>query len=217
MRCLFPTILFAFLVSCTGSSHQKTDDSQRLELVPEPDKEIRLEQEKIANSKKLNCVLENPDESLNGITFVDSESFLKIIGDAKMANDFGEYKFYSNMENQTLTMTQHPGDSKYEISIFKVKYSSKANQGYQVLETDDFESEKGIKLGISKSQVIEKLGTCYLPIDSSANHIKLYYRIDLPKDSRNKILETHNMPTYYASYVFRNDTLIKFEFGFEYP
>ena len=82
---------------------------------------------------------------------------------------------------------------------------------------DTFQTKKGIKLGLTKKQIIEKLGNCYAPIDSTKGYIELYYIIEQPKDSKSKILENNNMPKYFASYKLWNDRLEKFEFGFEYP
>ncbi|MBE0392926.1 hypothetical protein [Flavobacterium sp. PL002] len=70
---------------------------------------------------------------------------------------------------------------------------------------------------MSKNQIIEKLGKCYAPIDSTNNYIEIYYRIQAPKDTKGKILENYNMPVYYASYKLRDDKLDNYEFGFEYP
>jgi len=116
-----------------------------------------------------------------------------------------------------LTLTQHPGDGKNQISIFKITYSDKADYGYKQLPIDTLRTEKGIRLGLTKKQIIEKLGSCYASVDSSENYIELYYRIELPDDSKTKLLSRQNMPIYYASYKLWNDKLEQFEFGFEYP
>lgn len=71
-------------------------------------------------------------------------------------SESGQYTFYSKLESETLTLTQHPGDGKYEISIFNVKHSSKASIGFRILNVDSFKTEKGI--GMNKKQIIEKLG-----------------------------------------------------------
>jgi hypothetical protein len=89
--------------------------------------------------------------------------------------------------------------------------------GYRVLNIDTFKSEKGIRIGMSKKQITNKLGFCYAPIDSMNGYIELYYRLEMPKDSKTKLLENNNMPIYYASYKLSNDRLYEFEFGFEYP
>jgi len=74
-----------------------------------------------------------------------------------------------------------------------------------------------IKPGMNKRQIIEKLGSCYVAQDSSQGYIELYYRLQTPNDSKTRILESNNMPIYYASYKLWKDRLKKFEFGFEYP
>ena len=114
-------------------------------------------------------------------------------------------------------MTVHPGDYLNQVSIFRVKYSDKADHGYKELRNDYFASEKGIRLGLTKKQIIEKIGSCYLAKDSDKDYIELYYRLELPQDSKTKLLQRQNMPVYYASYKLWNDKLEDFEFVFEYP
>ena len=121
------------------------------------------------------------------------------------------------MDAETLTLTQHPGDGKNQISVFSVSYSNKADNGYWQLNIKTFETEKGIKLGMTKKDVLNRLGNCYVAVDSVKEYIEIYYRIENPKDSKTKILETHNMPVYYATYGFSRDILKHFEFEFEYP
>ena len=111
----------------------------------------------------------------------------------------------------------HPGDSYSEVSIFNISYADKSKLNLREINSKEFETEKGIKLGISKRQIIQKLGTCYVAKDSSQNSIELNYRLELPNDSKTKILKTNNMPIYYASYKLTNDKLENIEFGFEYP
>ena len=98
-----------------------------------------------------------------------------------------------------------------------VELSDKASYNFPKLNFDSFETQNGIKLGINKKQIIEKLGNCYASIDSTKSYIELFYRIESPKDTKTKILEKNNMPIYYASYKLWNDKLEKYEFGFEYP
>jgi len=95
--------------------------------------------------------------------------------------------------------------------------SDKTNSNFKVLNIDTFESEKGIKLGVSKEFVKTKLGNCNKEILHSDSYIELLYRIEQPNDSEMKLLEKYNMPVYYATYKFLNNKLIEFEFGFEYP
>jgi hypothetical protein len=168
--------------------------------------------------KKRGCVYSSPDTSISKIILRDSKNATSTLGnlDEKSKED-EKYHFYSTMYRETLTMTQRPGDGKYSISIFEVKYSDKADYGYRKLQIDTFKTEKGIKLGLTKNQVIEKLGACYVAKDSSSNRINLYYKIETPNDTKSKLLKRENMPMYFASYVFFNGRLERFEFGYEYP
>lgn len=205
------------LNNCNKLQKQTASENERTELVPEPDKAERLKFEAIEKLKNSNCIFSEPDKSLSGIILRNSESAAKIVGSENSVDSLDQYRFYSKLENEILTLTQHPGDSKNQISIIKVEKSNKKNSGFKELNFDSFKTEKGIKLGLTKKQIIEKLGHCYAPIDSTKDYIELYYVIEQPKDSKSKILENNNMPKYFASYKLWNDRLEQFEFGFEYP
>ena len=193
------------------------DKNERVELVPEPDKHERLLGEAIQKLKTLNCDYNEPDTSLCGIILRNSKSAEKIIGTENKTDKRKQYHFYSKMDAETLTLTQHPGDGKNQISVFNVTYSDNADHGYKHLNFDTFKTEKGIKLGMTKQEVISRLGKCYVVVDSTKNLIELYYRIENPKDSKTKILESNKMPVYYATYAFLGNELKQYEFGFEYP
>ena len=216
-KILFPIISILLLASCNNSAKKNVSENIRMELIPEPDEDERLKYEEIQKLKNSNCILENPDISVCGIQLRNSESAISIIGNNDKIDEFNNYHYYSNLESETLTLTQHPGDGKLQVSIFKVEKSSKESLGYRQLKFDSFKTEKGIKLGMNKKQIVQKLGNCYAPIDSTDQYIELYYRIEIPKDTKTKLLEKNNMPIYYASYKLWNDKLGKYEFGFEYP
>jgi hypothetical protein len=162
------------------------------------------------------CRFTVPDTSICGIKIRNAKSAAAIIGNSPV-DGLGQYHFYSKHEAETLTLVQHPGDAKNQISIFKVAYSDKASYNYPQLPLNTFSTEKGIKLGMSKKQLLEKLGTCYTALDSTTNYIELFYKIEKPNDSKTKLLVTNDMPLYYASYKLYNDKIAKLEFGFEYP
>lgn len=211
------TILTVSVLTACNNSQDKTSSTKDRELVPEPDKGLRKKYEAEQKLKTNGCIFLNPDTSLSKINLRDSKSAESIISNKDKIDDNDQYHYYSTMYRETLTMTQHPGDGKYQISIFKVEYSDKADYGYIKLNVDTFKTEKGIKLGMNKKQIIERLGSCYVANDSSKGYIELYYRLETPNDSKTKILEKNNMPIYYASYKLWKERLEKFEFGFEYP
>lgn len=205
------------MVNCNQSQNKTVSNSDRLELVPEPDKHERLVGEAIQKLKTSSCNFIDPDTSLAGIALRDSKSADKVIGVDNATDQSEQYHFYSLMDAETVTLTQHPGDSKNQLSIFSVAYSDKAYHGYKQLKIKTFETGKGIKLGLTKEEVVAKLGNCYAVVDSTENGIELYYRIEHPKDSKTKILERNDMPVYYATYTFCKNKLRYYEFGFEYP
>ncbi|WP_316806980.1 hypothetical protein [Pedobacter agri] len=210
-------LTLTLLTNCNKLQKQTTGENERTALIPEPDKVERLKYEAIEKLKQTNCIFSEPDKSISGIILRNSESATKIVGSENIIDKLDRYRFYSKLESETLTLTQHAGDSKNQISIIKVEKSNKASYGFKELNIDAFQTEKGIKLGLTKKQIIEKLGNCYTPIDSTKGYIELYYVVEQPKDSKSKILENNNMPKYFASYKLWNDRLEKFEFGFEYP
>ncbi|NRT17179.1 hypothetical protein HNP99_003558 [Flavobacterium sp. 28A] len=211
---IFPILLFT---NCNNSSKVSGSENRKIELVPEPDKAERLKYEALQELKNSKCEIENPDVSLNGIELRNSESTISIIGDKDKIDKFDQYHYYSTFEKETLTLTQHPGDGKFQISIIKVELSDKESYHYREINFNSFKTQNGIKLGMSKKQIIEKIGNCYASIDSTKSYIELYYRIESPKDTKAKLLEKNNMPIYYASYKLWDDKLEKYEFGFEYP
>lgn len=208
--------LFFLLPKCNNSD-LKTKKSDRFELIPEPDKHQRLLGEAIQRLRTLNCDFFEPDTSLNGITLRNPKSVEKIIDLNLTPDEKGQYLFYSRSGSETLTLTQYPGDIKNSISLLSVSYSDKAFHGYKEIDVVSFETEKGIKLGLSKEKVIEKLGNCYAVVDSAKNYFQLYYRLEAPKDSKTGILATNNMTAYFAMCAFFNNKLGFYEFGFEYP
>ncbi len=210
-------IVVIFLTNCNNSQPKSVNKNDRLELVPEPDKHQRLLNEATQKLRKLNCDFLEPDTSLCGLSLRNSKSSNKVIGTENKIDEKQQYHFYSNFDSETLTLTQHPGDSKNQISVFSVTYSDKAYHSYKQLNFDTFKTEKGIKLGMSKKDVVERLGNCYVTIDSTKDLVELYYRIENPKDTKTKLLSRNNMPVYYATYGFWKDELKQFEFGFEYP
>lgn len=216
-RLLITILTIPFLISCNDSPGNKVPTQDTLPSAPAPGKDLieRSDDEQIL--KRTDCNFSNPDTALSKIKLRDSESAGSIISEKENIDDYDQYHYYSKTGKETLTLTQHPGDGKYQISIFKVEKSDKANHDYRKLSVETFTTEKGIQLGMNKNQVIERLGSCYITRDSAAGYIELYYRLETPDDSQTKILENNNMPIYYASYKFWKDQLGKFEFGFEYP
>lgn len=217
MRRIITVILSAFLLSnCGDIKKADTSENNSRELVPEPDKAERLRYEALQRLRTSGCVLLNPDTSILSLKIRDAISGKNFIGNQKLGSG-EEYRFYTNDFQQFLSLTQHPGDGQYQISIFKVGYAKKEDYGYKKLNVDTFKTEKGMRLGMSKAEIVSRLGNCYAALDSTKGYMELYYRIEAPGDTKTNILRRQNMPIYYASYKIRTGRLEAFEFGFEYP
>ena len=218
MKNIFLAILtISLLTNCNNSQTKFVEKNDRLELVPEPDKELREEYEKQQELNKSKCEFVHPDTSVVGIKIRNAESTLNILGKQTKLEGDTTHVFYSSDKKQKLGLTVHPGDYYSQVSIFNISYSDNSKQNVRQINLREFKTEKGIKLGISKKEIIEKLGTCYVAKDSTKNSITLNYRIELPNDSKTQLLTNNNMPIYYAIYRLTNDKLENIEFGFEYP
>lgn len=218
LKVIFLVLAVSLVQSCTNTSDTAESNKKRIDIAPpEPDKDLREKYEAHQKWKQLECKFTDPDTSLSGIILRNANTTTSVIGDTDNYHQDEVYHYYSKDFNETLSLIQHPGDGKYNISIFRVQLSAKSQKEYRPLKVNKFRTEKGIELGLSKQQIIDKLGKCYITKDSTKEHIELYYRIEEPNDSKTKLLRNQNMPVYYASYILRNDKLQKFEFGFEYP
>ena len=212
------TIIFTLLyclTSCSSSDNKPVAVDNRISP-PEPDKNLREKYEEQQKVKIPTCVFDNPDTSLSNIKLRDVESATTVLK-VKRLNGDTTYNFCTQDKRQILSVTVHPGDYYSQVSIFQVKYSDSKNLKTTSLSIDNFSTEKNIKLGLTKKEVVSMLGHCYSASDSTNKGISISYRLENPQDSRTKLLERQNMPIYYAIYIFRNDKLVEFEFGFEYP
>jgi len=226
MRTLTVLSILILFFSCNNSKKEtqvKTEPIQaeikneRLELIPEPDKEERLKWEKKNKELFESCFLQNPDSSVAGINIDDVESTIKVLGkETKLGGDW-TYRNLNKDKSQFLNLTVYPGSYYNQISLFEVGYTNKILKRDRFLENIDFRTEKGIKLGMSKSEIIEIFGDCYTVNLKTSDTLNIAYRIELPQDSKNEYLSKHNMPIYYAEYDFIKSKLNRFEFGFEYP
>jgi len=205
---LFVSVIL--LTNCKDSATRKIESSDHLGIVT--DSEVLNNQE-----HRDNCVFSNPDTSVAGIIIRNVESVLYILGKQILLNSDSIHTIYSKDKKQILTLMVHPGDASNQISIFKISYSKTPGNPFSQLKNAEFITEKGIKLGISKSEIIGSLGSCYSVKDSTSISMVLEYKLELPNDSKTAFLARNQMPLYFANYYLINNLLESFEFGFENP
>lgn len=205
-------VFVLFFCGCKKSSKTSTQ-----EFPPNPD---HIEQEKydaiqILKSKK--CLIENPDISINGIELRVDETANKIISENITLNQNNDYVFTNGTIGNKITLTQFEGDSKNQFSKILVEEKNLNKEKIVSKNIGIIQTNNGIKLGISKEELVSKLGKCYVPIESTKNGIQLYYYFETHPNSKENILTKNNLPAYSATYTFWKNKLVAFQFGFEYP
>jgi hypothetical protein len=124
---------------------------------------------------------------------------------------------FSSADNlQFLTVFTHPGGSG-EVSEFQVSNSSDTKHlANPLAKIKRFVTGRGIQLGFTKSRVTSILGAP-LHQRSKGRFITFEYRLEEKEQTASEFLAHYNMPIYYGVYTFKNDHLLEFKFGFEYP
>lgn len=155
-----------------------------------------------------------PDISVNNIKLSDTTSVVLGYSDLK----------YNVIEGkEELPYVIFTNENKTEILKLYLFYGAKRNEFYQAeispydkktisnpTKYKNFSTESGIKLGISKKDLIKIKGNNFV----ETNHILRYEISDYEKSH---FLGKYNLPIYFAEYTFDQDKLSKIYFGFEYP
>ena len=164
-----------------------------------------------------------PDISINRIALDDSTSVLNILG-KDCWNFLIEENFepkiivYNKDKSEKLEMIFHHGDYRNSFSEFKISQSKNGNNltkhKFLIFNEDHFKSSRNIKLGISQKSVELILGFIPKKKQSKNGEVTLYFSRETNNDP---IFKKYNMPAYYGEYIFKNNCLIAFSFGFEEP
>ena len=136
---------------------------------------------------------------------------------------YSDLKYNIIEDKEVLPYAIFTNENKTEILKLYLFYGAKRNEFYQVeispydkktisnpTKYKNFSTESGIKLGISKKDLIKIKGNNFI----ETNHVLRYEISDYEKSH---FLEKYNLPIYFAEYTFDQDKLSKIYFGFEYP
>lgn len=170
------------------------------------------------------------DVSISGIHLEYPESTVSILGNPSEALDPSHppmaepvYRYVNPSRTELITLIKYPGAPRYTISMVEVT-EIKRKRKLPVFKGSEgsFVTGKGIRIGMTSKQVIERLGPptgiCKhesedkpgLSDNSSSSYLTLCY--NTPLDTAE-----HRMPLYHAEYLFENDRLKEFTFGYPYP
>ena len=159
---------------------------------------------------------ENLDKSINGIYLSDHKSTEKALGKGllerhnwmwELPGPFIRLDLFNSSKSEIISLIFHPGDVKNSFNEIRVyKSNGSRHEHYEVLKkTTAFVTGKGIKLGIFKNKLIEILGKDFKE-NIKDNIVILTY---------NPVPDKY--PLYYGEYIFENERLIEYSFGYEYP
>ena len=174
-----------------------------------------------------------PDTTVNSRIILENDnSVLKNFGDIShlVRPDTGKIMirfpvvYYKNKSGtQFLRMELHPGNCSNQFSKFTIGYIKYIPEKEPLNQSNfiNFYTESGIKLGMSLEEVQKIKGYFYNSADLENTRV-LIYKIEehvcINGDYifTSKFLERYGLPVYTAYYWFKNDKLVKFEYGFEY-
>lgn len=159
------------------------------------------------------------DLSVSGVLLDDSASAKLPLGQAPRLDDPDSDRpkaYFCNQDNsERLTLVYYEGDTANIVSEMQVEH---VDTPYVDCEKPpqpiaQFVSGKGIHLGMSMREAVERLGSNFTQ-HLQTNETVISYRIDR---SASGFLQQHNAPAYYGQYHFLQGRLVKFGFGFEFP
>ena len=155
-----------------------------------------------------------PDISVNDIKLSDTTTV--VLG-------YSDLKYNVIEDKEALPYAVFTNENKTETLKLYLFYGTKRNEFYQAeispydkrtipnpTKYKNFSTESGIKLGISKKDLIKIKGNNF----TETNHVLQY---EISEYEKSRFLEKYNLPIYFAEYTFDQDKLSKIYFGFEYP
>lgn len=160
------------------------------------------------------------DLSLSGVQLVDAQSAKSPLGAPPRLDDPDSDRpkaYLCNKDNtERLALMYYEGDTAFVISEFRVEQVATryVDCSQPSIPIDRFVSGKGIALGMSRQQVVRILGKAHNE-NPQLDEIVISYRIDNKNESG--FLQHHNAPAYFGQYHFREEKLVSFSFGFEFP
>jgi len=165
---------------------------------------------------------QSADISVSGIKLLDRISTESILGiniekSSITSKDHEKKAIYLNKGmDQVLLLIFHPGSNQNSYSEFRVeKILGNAPVKYSVLDNiNNFETGKGIRLGMNENELIEILGS---PIRTDREKGKVILKYSIDNFESSKFLQHYNLPEYFGIYTFTENKLIKLWFGFSYP
>lgn len=156
----------------------------------------------------------SPDININDIKLSDVKT--KVLG-------YNDFKYRVIEDSLSLPYAIFTNERKTEMLKLYLFYGVEKNDFYQIevspyehniianpTKYNNFRTESGIMLGMSKKDLIDIKGYGFVEKDNTI-------RYEISDYEKSYFLQEYNLPIYFAEYTFIENKLYKFYFGFEYP
>ena len=214
MRPLLIITLFSILISC--NSPRKEDNNEKKSKIDtaffkkDTTDNLSLKADTfILHPKGYKDISKFCDTTINKIEFDNCQKITKMFGDKfellPDIDDLPSLEVISNDKTQLLTMFMWNGSAKCHFEQYQVEYLNSKKKFYQKpfsINENTFISGRDIYLGMTQTDLKEKIG---IPNETKTEKGVTIYSYQQFND------------LYFADYCFKNNKLIKFRFGFEYP
>lgn len=196
MRTLFILIIVTACISC-GYTNKPTGQTNTT-----VQKKDTCRDNFVADIKVNDIELSNNNTSLSSYKDLD-----KLVIEDKQGLPY--VSFLNKKETEKLTVYFFYGSGYDEFYQFKIEPYT-GNKLNNRLEYNSFITESGIKLGITKTELLKIKRNNYTENDNTVKYVLSDYNSSC-------FLQKYNLPVYFSEYTFKDDKLIKIYFGFEYP
>ena len=147
------------------------------------------------------------DSGIDSYMLSAHDTTLNLLKDRQESLDLGFHTYEFNLgHSHLIQFVVHPGSIRFEISEIQIIERQNKNPSYKYPGKGI--TKKGISLGITKEELIIKIGN-----PNRVTGDQYEYRAEY----HGGILKRYNMPIYYGKYTFVKNRLVSFSFGFEYP
>ncbi len=159
-----------------------------------------------------------PDTVAAGVQLRDTASAIAVLGRIPSEDlledhrDMPRASFFNSDKTEVLTVYKHYGGYRNEYCEMRISVPD-TELVRASLSLAHFTSGRGVKLGLSEEDIVRMFGSEAVRRNVDMN-VTLSYSIT---DFSSSFLQRFNYPSYYARFIFDQDRLIDYRFGFEYP
>jgi len=177
-------------------------------------------QRKIGNETVITENFSKPDFKVNQLQLREENSINNFYSQNLRLLDNLRYSpviaFTDKEKKEYLLAYQYEGDVKNSFSCFEVGYlkdDPKLEKDVTQTKYDNFNTESGLKLGMTLEEITNIKGSNY-KVEKKSNEQIIRYMIDNPDDPK---IKKYKMPPYFMEFYLKDTKLYKIIFGFEYP